>query len=216
MSAHHAHHFQPNGTLGKKLVKLIPFGHPLSPADLEDVKKELDARPTESRDVVVACLGKELGVEAWLADWNRMRKQGDTPNKIEVIELRSDPKYGKFFAHKPATARVEVRRVKDQAGDKLVVEVKDFLSPSILERLQEQAGPLLAPKITDWRAMVDSVMIDPAYDGQVFNIALADVPERKPDFVQATYELPAPAAKTTVAVKVTDMLGEEVLVLKEV
>ena len=119
MSAHHAHHFQPNGTLGKKLVKLIPFGHPLSPADLEDVKKELDARPTESRDVVVACLGKELGVEAWLANWNRMRKQGDTPNKIEVIELRSDPKYGKFFAHKPATARVDVRRVKDKAGDKL-------------------------------------------------------------------------------------------------
>lgn len=88
------------------------------------------ASPTESRDVVVACLGKELRVEAWLANWNRMRKQGDTPNKIEVIELRSDPKYGKFFTHKPATARVEVRRVKDKAGDKLVVEVKDFLSPS--------------------------------------------------------------------------------------
>ena len=201
-----------DGTVGSKLVKIIPFGHPLSPVDLDDVRRELEARPNESRDIVVVCLGKELAVEGWLADWNRMRKQGDTPNKIEVIELRSDPKYGKFIAHKPASARVEIRRVKD----KLVVEVKDFLSPTIIERLQEQAGPLLAPKIPDWRAMVDSVMIDSAYDGKVFNITLADVPERKQDYVQGTYELPAPQGKTNVAVKVTDMLGEEVLVTQEV
>ena len=204
-----------DGTQGKKLVKIIPFGHPLSPADLEEVKTELEARPTESRDVVVVCLGKEMTVDPWLADWNRMRKQGDTPNKIEVIELRSDPKYGKFIAHKPAAARVDIRREKAKGGDKILVEITDFLSPSIVERLKDTGG-VLAPKITDWRAMVDSVMIDPAHDGKVFNIALADVPARKQDYVQGKYELPAPAAKTTVAVKVTDMLGEEVVITKEV
>ena len=140
-----------------------------------------------------------------------MRKQGDTPNKIEVIELRSDPKYGKFIAHKSAEARVNIRRVKAKGGAKLVVEVKDFISPSIAERLQNQGG-LLAPKIPEWRAMVDSVMIDPAYDGKVFNIALADVPERKQDYVRGSYELSAPSKETTVAVKVTDMLGEDVIV----
>jgi hypothetical protein len=46
-----------DGILGSKLVKIVPFGHPLSPADLEDVKRELDGRPNESRDVVVVCLG---------------------------------------------------------------------------------------------------------------------------------------------------------------
>jgi len=201
-----------DGTLGHKLVKIIPFGHPLSLTDLEDVRAKIESRPNDSRDVVVACLGRELGVEAWLANWNRMRKQGNTPNKIEVIELRTDPKYGKFFAHKPAQARVKVSR----SNGKLTIDVPDFISPTILERLQEQAGPLLAPKITDWRAMVDSVMIDPAYDGKVFNIVLADVPERKQDFVQGRYELPAPKGKTVVAVKVTDMLGEEVLAQQEV
>jgi hypothetical protein len=60
--------------------------------------------------------------------------------------------------------------------------------------------------------MVDTVMIDLAHDGEVFYICLADVPERKQDYVQAQHELPAPAAITTVAVKVTDMLGEEVIV----
>jgi hypothetical protein len=204
-----------DGTLGGKLVKIVPFGHPLSPADLEDVKRELDARANESRDVVVVCLGKELGGDIWLTEWNRMRKQGNTPNKIEVIELRSDPKYGKFIAHKPASARVQIRRVKGGKGDKLVVEVKDFISPSIAERLQDQGG-LLAPKITDWRTMVDSVMIDSAHDGKVFNIVLADVPERKQDYIKARYELLAPTGKTTVAVKITDMLGEEVITTSEV
>jgi DNA modification methylase len=201
-----------DGTLGQKLVKIIPFGHPLSLTDLEDVRAKIESRPNDSRDVVVVCLGKELGVESWLANWNRMRKQGNTPNKIEVIELRTDPKYGKFFAHKPAQARVKVCR----ADGKLTIEVQDFISPTILERLQEQAGPLLAPKVTDWRTMVDSVMIDPAYDGKVFNIILADVPECKQDLVQGRYELPAPKSKIVVAVKVTDMLGEEVLVQQEV
>ena len=204
-----------DGTLGKKLVKIVPFGHSLSPADLEEVKTELDTRAKETRDVVVACLGKEMAVDPWLVEWNRMRKQGDTPNKIEVIELRSDPKYGKFIAHKPAAARVDIRRENAKGGDKILVEITDFISPSIAERLQD-AGGVLAPKIPEWRAMVDSVMIDPAHDGKVFNIALADVPERKQDYVQGKYELPSPAAITTVAVKVTDMLGEEVVITKEV
>jgi DNA modification methylase len=199
-----------DGSLGNKLVKVIPFGHPLSPVDLEEVRRELNARSTESRDVVVVCLGKELPVDAWLADWNRLRKHGDTPNKIEVIELRGDPKYGKFIAHQPAQARVDIRRLKGKDSDKLLVELKDFISPTIAERLQGQGG-LLAPKMSDWRAMVDTVMIDPKYDGKVFNIALFDVPERKQDYVLAKYELAAPSSKTTVAVKITDMLGEEVI-----
>jgi hypothetical protein len=73
---------------------------------------------------------------------------------------------------------------------------------------------LFKAQITDWRAMVDSVMIDPAYDGQVFNVALSDVPERKTDLVADRYELPASGGPTTVAVKITDMLGEEVVITK--
>ncbi len=58
--------------------------------------------------------------------------------------------------------------------------------------------------------------IDPAYDGRVFNVALADVPEKKSDLVAGVYELDAPPGQTTVAVKVTDMLGEEVVVAERV
>ncbi len=200
-----------DGTLGKKLVKITPFNHPLSPLDLEEVKKELSARPEEDRDIVVVCLGKESAVEKWLEEWNRLRKRGDIPNDIEIVELRTDAKYGQFFVHQPAKARVRVER----EGGQLHVEIKDFISPTIVERLKQQAG-VLTPQITDWRAMVDVVMIDPAYNGQVFNVALSDVPEKKTDLVEGKYTLPAPKGKATVAVKVIDMLGEEVLVTKDI
>ena len=128
-----------------------------------------------------------------------------------MIELRTDPKYGGFLKYEPAKARVRITR----HGSRIEVEVVDFISPSIVQRLQQQDG-VLAPRIDDWRAMVDCVMIDPAYDGRVFNVAVTDVPERKTDLVTGRYELPAPKGKTTVAVKIIDMLGEEVVETKEV
>ena len=133
------------------------------------------------------------------------------PNKLDVIELRTDPQYGNFCEHQPARAKLSVKRDKGR----LKVAIQEFISPTIIERLKQQAG-ILSPQIDDWRAMVDSVMIDSAYDGQVFNIVLADVPERKTDLVGGEYELDAPSGATTVAVKVTDMLGEEVLEVRKV
>jgi hypothetical protein len=205
-----------DGVLGKRLARIVPFNLPLTPLDLEEIRRELAARPQESRDVVVVSLGKELAAGAWLEDWNRLRARGDVPNRIEAIELRTDPRAGGFFAHQPAQAAVEIRRERSPAGgDEICIEILNFISPTILERLRQQSG-LLAPQISDWRAMVDSVMVDPAYDGQAFNIALADVPEKKDDLVSGSYRLPAPEGETTVAVKLTDMLGEEVLVVESV
>lgn len=200
-----------DGTYRKSLVKIIPFGHPLTPLDLEELRRELEARPDEDRPITVVCLGMELAAKAWVEDWNRLRKGKDAVNKIDVIELRTDPKYGKFMRHEPAKAKVKVSRKKD----KITVEIEDFISPTIIERLSQQAG-LLKPKIDDWRAMVDCVMIDTAYDGKVFNVVLSDVPEKKTDYVQGGYELQATKDETTVAVKIIDMLGEEVLVTKAV
>ncbi len=59
-------------------------------------------------------------------------------------------------------------------------------------------------------------MIDPSYGGEVFEVALSDVPEKKSDLVEGSYALEAPDGETTVAVKIIDMLGEEVLVVEEV
>ncbi|MBI3747198.1 MAG: site-specific DNA-methyltransferase, partial [Chloroflexi bacterium] len=152
-------------------------------------------------------LGRELACEPWLADYNRVRPI----NRIRLIELRTDPKYGKFFEHRPASARVRF----EAQGEAVRVTIDDFISPSIVERLSAQEG-VLTPQITDWRAMVDSVFIDAAYDGEVFNVALADIPERRQDLVSGSYAVTRPAgSERPVAVRMTDMLGEDVLVIEE-
>jgi len=193
-----------DGTLGQRLVKIIPFNHPLTLLDLQSVKDEIETRD-DQRDIVVVALGKETRVDPWLEEYNDHRPV----NRIEVIELRTDEKYGKFFVHKPAEAEVSITR----QGDQIVIDIEDFISPTIVERL-EMDTPLFKAQIPDWRSMVDCVMIDLNYDGEVFEIALSDVPEKKDDLVTGHYELPAPENETTIAVKIIDMLGEEVLITK--
>lgn len=93
----------------------------------------------------------------------------------------------------------------------LVVEVQDVVSPTIMQRLNLEQGVFRA-QITDRRAVVDCILIDTQHDGEVFDVALADVPERKQDLVNWRYELPAPRAGSTLAVEIVDMLGEELVI----
>lgn len=195
------------GTQGGRLVKIVPFNHPLTPLDLEAVRNELKTRPTEERDVMVVCLGWQHDARAWVEAYNRNRPV----NKLHVVELRTDRKLGGIIKHEPLTAQLSATRTGKGAKAQLLVEIQDVVSPTIIQRLNLEQGVFRA-QITDWRAVVDCILIDTQYDGQVFNVALADVPERKQDLVTGRYELPAPPSGSTVAVKIIDMLGEELIV----
>ena len=61
-------------------------------------------------------------------------------------------------------------------------------------------------QVSDWRSMVGSRMVDANSDGQVFNITLADVPERENDLTVGRYIVET-LEGVTLAVNVTDMLG---------
>ena len=177
-----------DGHLGDRLATIEPFNHPLGPLDLEEVRRDLAMRPGESRDVVLISLGKTLSSDAWLEDYNRHRNRAGGLNRIEVIELKTDARYGHLMTHEPARARVEVTRQEDQ----LKVRIVDFISPTIVQRLGiDLAGGAIEARLPNWRSMVDSVMIDPAYDDQVFRITLSDLPESRTDIVSGEYQLPA-------------------------
>jgi len=64
--------------------------------------------------------------------------------------------------------------------------------------------------------MIDYVLIDTDYNGEVFHIVCSDVPQKKTDLVKGKYEIDTKEGKTKVAVKIVDMLGEEVLVVEEI
>lgn len=194
-----------DGTLGTELVKIIPFNHPLSLLDLQLVKTELEKRKDETRNIVLVSLGMEVKVKTAIDDYNKLRPV----NKIRTIELRTDKKYGSFFVHKPAQAEVEITKTKDKGK----IIIKDFISPTIIQRLNIDSK-LFQAQIKDFRSQIDVVLIDTDYNGEVFNICISDVPEKKKDFVKGEYEFAIKNKDTKIAVKIIDMLGEEVLIIK--
>lgn len=196
-----------DGTLGKELVKIIDFNHPLTLLDLQLLEDELKKRPDEERNIVLVCLGKELAADPWIDEWNKKHPV----NQIRVIELRTDKKYGKFLLHQPAMAKVKIER----KGDKAIIDIVDFNSPTIIERLNDPQS-VFKVKIPDFRAMIDVALIDTNYDGKTFHIVHSDVPEKKSDYIKGHYELEIPKKKTTIAVKIIDMLGEEILETKKI
>ncbi len=192
-------------TLGTELVKIIPFNHPLSLLDLQLVKTELEKRKDETRNIVLVSLGMEVKVKTAIDDYNKLRPV----NKIRTIELRTDKKYGSFFVHKPAQAEVEIAKIKDKGK----VILKDFISPTIIQRLNIDSK-LFQAQIKDFRSQIDVVLIDTDYNGEVFNICISDVPEKKKDFVKGEYEFAIKNKDSKIAVKIIDMLGEEVLIIE--
>mgnify|MGYP001435583622 FL=1 len=76
---------------------------------------------------------------------------------------------------------------------------------------------VLAPdepgQAADWRTWVEAIAIDPDYDGAVLRVALADAPLKRADLVAGVYELPAPPAPATVAVRVLDIAGAAQLIV---
>ena len=196
-----------DGTLGKNLVKIIDFNHPLTLLDIQLLKDELSKRPDEDRDITIVCLGKELAVDPDIEDWNKKHPI----NKIRIIELKTDKKYGSFLIYKPAEAKIRLERKNDKA----IIEIQNFISPTIIERLNIDNN-LFKVKIPDFRSMIDCILIDNNYNGSIFHIVYSDVPEKKNDLIIGKYEIEIPKDKIKVAVKITDMLGEEVLFVKEI
>ena len=97
-----------------------------------------------------------------------------------------------------------------EKGKKAIVKIKNFISPTILAHLDIDRS-LFNEHIDDFRAQIDYVLIDTNHDGKKFNIVISDRLEKKTDFIKGKYELTLPRATAKIAVKIVDMLGEEIL-----
>ena len=196
-----------------ELVKIIDFNHPLTLLDLQLIVDELNKRPDEDRNVVVICLGRETKIDAWVEEWNKKQPYKDTRTKKRIKQfIIFDLKDKNFVSYEPSKAEVEIER---EGENKVKIKIKSFISPTIIKRLELEPG-LLRKKIPDFKSMIDVVLVDTDYKGEVFRIGYSDVPEKNNDLVKGKYELEIPKKKAKVAVKIIDMLGEEVLVTKEV
>lgn len=188
-----------DGTVGQRLVKIAELNKPVTKLDIQGIIDELKNRPDEDRDILLVGSGVELGVSALLKE--RQQLAGSV-NKIEVKDIQTD---GVIVAE-PAEADVTI----DKKGDKVVIKINSYISPTIIKRLDLDRS-IFGEHIKDFRAQIDTVMIDSNYDGKTFNVVCSDVPAKKSDFVMGEYELDLPEGSKKIAVKITDMLGEETL-----
>ncbi len=189
-----------DGMVGEQLAKIIDLNKPLTRLDIQIIKDELaENRPEDPRDITVFCNGSELGIIQELA-------QSKNPiNKITVCDIQQ----AGMITNQPAEADVTITK----KGKTAYVKINEYISPSILARL-EIDRTIFDEHISDFRAQIDCVLIDSDYTGKYFNIVKSDLPERKKDFVAAQYEIPLPRPEAKVAVKIVDMLGEEIIIVE--
>lgn len=81
---------------------------------------------------------------------------------------------------------------------------------------------VLTDRATTWRRSgrvrgTFHIAIDSASDGTTFDVELIDISERRSDLVSGTYQLPFPDnhGDRPAAVRIIDILGEEVLVVED-
>lgn len=199
-----------DGLMDRALVRIVSTDRPLTPLDLEAIKEEIATRTEEDRDIVCICVGANQAAKDWLEEWNRLRTSGGAVNRISIMELSSDERVGRFFRQEPCVLEVQAEVV--QPDSQVKVRIAEFMSPLVVRRLSEVSG-VLSPVVRDWRSTVESVAIDPDYNGEVFRAALIDCPEARATYVSGEYQFEADRVGDDIAVKVLDVLGEEALVV---
>ncbi len=186
-----------DGMVSGQLAKIIELDRPLTYLDIQIIKDEIqNNRADETRDITVFCNGSEMELIA------KLTQEKSPINKITIRDIQSEG----MITNQPAQAEVNIVR----KGKKASVKITDYISPSILARM-EIDRTIFDEQIDDFRAQIDCVLIDTDYNGKSFNIVESDLPEKKTDFVKGKYILTLPRASAPIAVKIVDMLGEEVL-----
>ena len=184
-----------DGEKDGRMVYIMPVNRIATRADLESLKSNLPYKSWEKRKednpsavverITLVCMGHESDLKATL--------EQDLANyklDIEIIDLLRDK--SQFIFKRDSEADIVIK------DGKLVI--KNFYPMNLLQKLSFQKED-----VEDWKQLVESVMVDFDYDGEVLNPAIIDIPEKN-EFVQGEYSIPANAKR--IKVKITDLLSE--------
>ena len=185
-----------DGVLDGRMVKIMPINRISSKADLNDLISGLDRKTFEKRKkenpnkavekILLVCMGHEPDLKAIF------EKEVEYKLDIEIVDILRDKQDLQF--KRESEAKIKIKK------DKLIIE--KFFPMNLLQKLSIQKE-----KVTDWKELVESVLIDWNYDGAVLEPQLIDIPE-KSELVTGEYEVPKDAG--TIRVKITDLLSESI------
>ena len=195
-----------DGILDGKWVKVVELNRVCSKEDVQAVfdeilsKGEKEIEATYRRGVLILCSGHEYDV----LDYAKRLNVVNIP--FEIRDILTDRK--DIIFKRPPEADIALKL----DGGKAVVQIRQFYSPMLLQKLQLEDDP---EEIDDWRQLVEAVLIDPNYDGEVLKPAVQDIPGKK-DMASGVYELPLTGPGQKIAVKIVDVLSEEYFEVLEV
>ena len=184
-----------DGEKDGRMLKIMPVNRIATRADLSELIAGFDYKSFDRRQaqnpgkpvekITLVCMGHEPDLAAYL-------KNEVLPYNIdvEVVDILRDKQDLQF--KRDSEANIVVK------NGHLVIEA--FYPMNLLQKLSMQKE-----NVTDWREMVESIMVDWNYDGAVLQPAVVDIPEGN-DLVKGKY--PVPKDSGTIRVKITDLLSE--------
>ncbi len=184
-----------DGEKDGRMVKIMPVNRIATKADLSELIAGFDYKAFDRRQnsnpnqpvekILLVCMGHEPDLKTQL-------ELEVKPHKIdvEVVDILRDKSQLEF--KRDSEARLAI---KDGH-----LEIERFYPMNLLQKLSLQKE-----QVTDWREMVESIMVDWNYDGAILQPVELDVP-KKSELVSGRYKVPEDAG--TVRVKITDLLSE--------
>ena len=184
-----------DGELDGRKVKILPTNRIATRADLEWLVANLpyavyDAHKEENPSAAVdhitlVCMGHEPDLKAALES-----ELSEYVIDVEIVDILRDKKELEFKREAEASVIVEDGKLT----------IKSFYPMNLLQKLSLQKE-----SVSDWRELVESVLVDWNYDGAVLEPAVIDIPEKN-GLVVGVYDVPADAGR--IKVKITDVLSE--------
>ena len=179
------------------MVKVMNVNRITTKADLETFRanlpyKTFDERKNEKPNspvekIMIVCMGHEPDLAAAFKEENINYKLD-----VKICDILTDKKDLVFKRESEADVVIK--------NDKLII--KNFYPLNLLQKLS-----LEKEKVEDYRQLVDEVLIDFDYDGEIFKPSVLDIPEKNA-YVSGEYDIPKDHGK--IKIKITDLLSESV------
>jgi len=182
-----------DGEKDGRMVKIMPVNRISTRADLNELISNFDYKPFQKRQaespkkpvekITLVCMGHEPDLAAIL------EKEAKYKLDVQVVDILRDKANLEF--KRDSEASIAAR------NGNLVIE--SFYPMNLLQKLS-----MFKENVEDWRELVESVMIDWNYDGQVFKPEVTDIPGKN-EMVKGVYSLPKRTG--SIRVKITDLLS---------
>ena len=183
-----------DGELNGRMIKIMPVNSITNKDDLKGIlgnlpydvyRKRNNNNPNQPVErITIICMGHEPDLK------ESFESQCTYNIDIEILDILKDDMYLQL----KHTAEADI--VCD--NNRLII--KSFYPANLMKKVQKDA-------IESWHQLVDSIMIDWNYNGEVLQPSCIDIPTKN-EIVKGVYDIPENSG--TIRVKITDLLSESI------